>query len=90
MKYIKNPLIVVSVIATSLLLFGAGCSSFSDESADRSTYKESYRQEPENPYDGGSGHSAGYEWAESTGGDCGGSSASFNEGCEEYYRQQEE
>jgi hypothetical protein len=46
--------------------------------------------EPENPYDQGSGHYAGYEWAESNGGACGGSSQSFNEGCEEYERQESE
>ena len=39
-----------------------------------------------NPYSSG-GHYAGYEWAERTGGLCSGNSASFNEGCEEYYRQ---
>ncbi len=40
-----------------------------------------------NPYSSGTGHYAGYEWAERTGGACDGKSASFNEGCEEYYRQ---
>ena len=41
--------------------------------------------EPENPYDEGSGHYAGYEWAQSSGsGTCGGNSQSFIEGCEEY------
>jgi hypothetical protein len=46
--------------------------------------------EPENPYDEGTGHYAGYEWAESNGGACGGSSQSFKEGCEEYERQESE
>jgi hypothetical protein len=59
-----------------------------------SSYSESeYYTEPEtpeNPYDEGSGHYAGYEWAERTGGDCSGNSNSFNEGCEEYYSQQGE
>ncbi len=50
-----------------------------------------YYEEPENPYDEGSGHSAGYEWAEENGVDsCGGNSNSFIEGCEEYLSQQEE
>ena len=40
-----------------------------------------------NPYSSGSGHYAGYEWAERTGGSCSGYSQSFNEGCEEYYNQ---
>jgi len=44
--------------------------------------------EPENPYDEGSGHYAGYEWAKSDGsGTCDGNSQSFIEGCEEYESQ---
>lgn len=47
--------------------------------------------EPENPYNEGSGHFAGYEWAKENGVDsCGGNSNSFIEGCEEYLAQQEE
>jgi hypothetical protein len=46
--------------------------------------------EPENPYEEGSGHYAGYEWAESSGsGTCGGNSQSFIEGCEEYESQED-
>jgi hypothetical protein len=45
--------------------------------------------EPENPYDPGGGHYAGYEWAEEhQPAACGGSSQSFVEGCEEYQEQQ--
>jgi len=40
-----------------------------------------------NPYSEGTGHYAGYEWAERTGGGCDGNSQSFNEGCEEYHHQ---
>ncbi len=48
-------------------------------------------EEPSNPYDDGSGHSAGYEWAEENDvDDCGGNSQSFIEGCEEYVSQKEE
>ena len=47
--------------------------------------------EPENPYEEGSGHYAGYEWARSSGtGTCGGNSQSFIEGCEEYENQEAE
>lgn len=46
--------------------------------------------EPENPYDEGTGHYAGYEWAETHGGSCNGRSQSFNEGCEEYEQQESE
>ena len=51
-----------------------------------STY-EAEVQEIENPYSEGTGHYAGYEWAERTGGSCNGNSTSFNEGCEEFYLQ---
>lgn len=46
--------------------------------------------EPDNPYNYGSGHYAGYEWAaEKESGYCGGNSPSFIEGCKEYYSQLE-
>ena len=44
--------------------------------------------EPENPYDDGSGHYAGFEWGEN-GNYCDGNSNSFIEGCEEYEAQEE-
>src|SRR5271156_577729 len=45
--------------------------------------------EPSNPYQQGTGHYAGYEWAEkNASGDCNASSQSFNEGCEEYESQE--
>lgn len=44
--------------------------------------------EPENPYDYGSGHYAGFEWGEN-GNYCSGNSNSFIEGCEEYEAQDE-
>ena len=47
--------------------------------------------EPENPYDeyDEEWHYAGFERAERTGGSCDWNSSSFNEGCEEYYEQEE-
>ena len=60
-------------------------SSYSDSSGD---YKEDCA-EPENPYDDGSGHYAGFEWGEN-GNSCGGNSSSFIEGCEEYLTQEED
>ena len=47
--------------------------------------------EPENPYDeyDEEWHYTGFERAERTGGSCDWNSASFNEGCEEYYEQEE-
>lgn len=45
--------------------------------------------EPENPYGYGTGHYAGFAWAESKGvSSCGGNSDSFIEGCEEYINQE--
>jgi hypothetical protein len=43
--------------------------------------------EPQNPYNDESGHGAGFNWAAENGGECEGNSESFNEGCQEYYRQ---
>ena len=66
--------------------------AFGDSS---SSYESSYGQptsffrsdedciEPENPYDEGSGHYAGWQWGEE-GNYCSGNSDSFVEGCEEY------
>lgn len=74
-------------------------SSFlSENKPESSSYRENryqsdstYKEEPENPYGSGSGHSAGYEWAEENNvSSCGGNSDSFIEGCEEYLSQQEE
>lgn len=73
------------IIISLLLMFSFGC---------QSKYSEDYYYEEDgeeveigNPYSEGGGHYAGYEWAERTGGSCSGNSQSFNEGCEEYYRQ---
>lgn len=42
----------------------------------------------ENPYDEGSGHYAGFDWAARNDvSSCGGNSASFIEGCQEFQRQ---
>ena len=51
-----------------------------------STVKDCSFIEPENPYDQGSGHYAGYEWG-ARGNNCSGNSRSFIEGCEEYVNQ---
>ena len=42
---------------------------------------------PHNPFNDGSGHDAGFNWAQDNGVGCIGHSDSFNEGCEEYFRQ---
>lgn len=71
-------------IMIGLFLLG-GCSSRSSENSFQAEDERTI--EIVNPYSPGTGHYAGYEWAERTGGDCNGNSNSFNEGCEEYYRQ---
>lgn len=79
---------ILFVLSFSLILLGAGCSSDSSSYSGvsgKSNTREA--REPENPYSNGSGHYAGFEWAERTGGSCSGNSQSFNEGCEEYYSQ---
>ena len=72
------------VIASLVTLFLAGCGSSSGGYSDTEDEDRGYVG---NPYSDGTGHYAGYAWAERTGGDCDGNSQSFNEGCEEYYRQ---
>jgi hypothetical protein len=69
-----------------LLLLTFGCQS-KQHSEDYYYEEDGEEIEISNPYSEGSGHYAGYEWVERTGGSCDGNSQSFNEGCEEYYRQ---
>lgn len=74
--------LLLALLATTALTAcqnGAGNGYTNERSADQ--------QEIDNPYSDGSGHDAGYKWAERTGGNCNGNSQSFNEGCEEYYRE---
>lgn len=71
-------------LVLGFVLTGCTSSKHSDAKEDAKASCE----EPSNPYDEGTGHYAGYEWAESRGsGTCDGSSQSFNEGCEEYESQ---
>ncbi|SRR5437867_8314373 len=77
-------------------LVQSGCSSSvssfrNDDKVDKQ-YSRASRDcdalEPENPYSPGSGHYAGFEWAEKNNpGSCGGNSTSFIEGCEAYQEQ---
>ena len=83
-------------LALALVLVGmlqaVGCtSSKSSESSGGTSESDTAVScvEPENPYTEGTGHYAGYEWAENKGaGTCGGSSPSFIEGCEEFETQE--
>ena len=86
-------------IVVALCLLESGCSSsvtsFRGYEKVDSTDKENSEASrdcdnlrPENPYSPGSGHYAGFEWAERNDpGACGGNSTSFIEGCEAYQEQ---
>ena len=78
----------LSTITTLALatLMAVGCKSTPSSSSSDS---EASCTEPQNPYDEGSGHYAGYEWAAEHSGACETGSNSFNEGCDEYDRQQD-
>jgi hypothetical protein len=76
-RLLSKAAFVIGVLTTL-----SGCTP---DNGDRNT-----EAEMENPYSNGTGHYAGYEWAENNGGSCNGNSESFNEGCEEYNRQLEE
>lgn len=73
-----------------LLTLIAGCTSSSSKPSDNGSEDAAPKcTEPENPYTEGTGHYAGYEWAEQKDpATCGGSSQSFIEGCEEYQSQE--
>ena len=75
-----------------LLIVGCTSSTSSQTSPDKGGGVAAQDcEEPENPYDEGTGHYAGYEWAENNGSPaCSGSSQSFIEGCEEYEQQESE
>ncbi len=93
-----------SIVIVIIIIIFIGSLNSSDESQINNTvnYSSGYSNysrssenndavEPENPYSSGTGHSAGYEWAqENNVSSCGGNSNSFIEGCEEYLAQQEE
>jgi hypothetical protein len=73
-----------------LALFIA-CSSTASSPANNVDNLDVHCTEPANPYTEGTGHYAGYEWAEKNGSPtCSGSSQSFIEGCEEFETQESE
>lgn len=75
---------LLTLVLFMVVLCGAGCVG---NGAVSSGGADNQCNEPENPYSLGSGHYAGYQWGEEGNG-CGGRSASFIEGCEEYERQE--
>jgi len=78
----------IPILWASLMIVTCGCSREPNSRSEKEGGEASC-VEPENRYTPGSGHYAGYEWAEHNGGgDCNGRSQSFNEGCEEYEQQE--
>lgn len=84
----KQILCIVSIslfVAVSCTSCGPTNNREDDETA---SSRDCSELEPENPYSPGSGHYAGFEWAEQNDpASCGGNSYSFIEGCEEYQEQ---
>jgi hypothetical protein len=78
--------ISASAILTLALVMFVGCKSTPDSS---SREEEATCTEPQDPFDEGSGHYAGFEWAAEHNGTCETGSTSFNEGCDEYDTQED-
>ncbi|MBP7806473.1 hypothetical protein KA057_02215 [Candidatus Gracilibacteria bacterium] len=76
-------IIIIGLIIWGVFHFFSGNNEDESYKNNPEVYSKETRQciEPENPYDEGSGHYAGYEWGEQ-GNSCGGNSSSFIEGCE--------
>lgn len=88
MKQLFSVLLLASLLAVGCTSTTSSKSSDGNEETDSTA---AHCSEPENPYSEGTGHHAGYEWAEQHNpGTCGGSSQSFIEGCEEYQNQESE
>ena len=81
-------LLSVTVLGTGCLLSSCSNAKQANDSESPSSKKDCSSLEPQNPYDEGSGHYAGFKWGED-GKSCGGNSPSFIEGCEEYEAQEE-
>lgn len=89
MRHIKSMRRFILPLTVAVLLLTVGCRSSAPSNSSDSNGGAANCTEPENPYDEGSGHYAGYEWAQNSGsGTCGGNSQSFIEGCEEYESQE--
>ena len=81
----KYPALLIPAIAIVLVIIACG----SQESTSVTVTAGCAELAPDNPYSPGSGHYAGFEWAQRNDvSSCGGNSTSFIEGCDEYLRQQ--
>lgn len=86
---------VIIIVVIIWIIFSLFSNNNFESNSYGSLYSDDYEENKnyynvENPYNDGSGHFAGYKWAEENDVDsCGGNSNSFIEGCEEYLEQKE-
>lgn len=84
--YVANMKCTRIMVPIVCLVLFAACESTHNASTEDSS--EIACELPQNPYSEGSGHYAGYEWAEQNNpATCDGKSDSFIEGCEEWQKQ---
>jgi len=85
-KYKAYNLLFVLILLITLI---PGCNKDSTSSNSEEMTSKNVAEciGPNNPYNNGGGHDAGFNWAMENGSGCNGNSDSFNEGCEEYHRQ---
>jgi hypothetical protein len=81
----RRSIVFLMIILCATILLGFGCSDSKPSATESKPCTE-----PENPYEEGTGHYAGFEWEANNGADCATGSTSFNEGCEEFQRQEDE
>jgi hypothetical protein len=87
LKKVQYPILGLILAALSVLC--VGCTSSTSPVNNSEDETSQHCTEPENPYEEGTGHYAGYEWAQTNNpGPCGGGSQSFIEGCEDYESQE--
>ncbi len=86
----EGEITIIIFIAIIIWLISIFTSDKKDTGYNTNYSEDNYSKEQENPYSQGTGHSAGYEWAEKNDvSSCGGNSQSFIEGCEEYLNKRD-
>lgn len=98
----RSSVFLLALMSLNLLIGCSGKNSYSSQyrekvyQTDRGSQYDENTYEPDqgNPYDEGTGHDAGYQWAEDNGvedpDDCDGNSDSFIEGCQTYAEEQQD
>ena len=81
----------IFVIFAFLICSMSACNRRSEDTSQVYATREKSCEAPSNPYTDGTGHYAGWKWAEEKSvSSCGGNSSSFIEGCEEYLSKEQE